>query len=52
MTDQTVYTSDQHPCEAPSCDVPVYYDDEPFCYKHSPDGGSFVPGYSYKATHQ
>lgn len=40
-----------HPCEHPGCPRIVEYDDEPYCFTHSPDSGSFVPGYSYKETH-
>lgn len=40
-----------HPCEHPGCKNDVLYDDEPFCYDHSPDFGSNVPGYSYKEKH-
>lgn len=36
-----------HPCESPGCKTPVIYDDEPFCFEHSPDSGSHVSGYSY-----
>lgn len=44
--------SDQHhPCENKDCPNVVPYDDEPLCFTHSPDSGSTVPGYSYKATH-
>lgn len=37
-----------HLCESPDCELTVLYDDEPNCFKHSPDSGSFIPGYSYK----
>lgn len=37
-----------HPCVAPGCEYFVPYDDEPYCYKHSPDEGSSLQGYSYK----
>lgn len=43
---------DNHPCETPNCDYIVGYDDEPFCFTHSPDSGSSLPGYSYKAMHE
>jgi len=43
--------SDSHPCEYPGCENTVAYDDEPYCFTHSPDSGSYVPGYSYKAKH-
>lgn len=42
---------DRHPWEYPMCTNTVQFDDEPWCYTHSPDSGSNVPGYSYKATH-
>lgn len=35
-----------HECEYPSCHIVVQFDDEPWCYTHSPDSGSNVPGYS------
>lgn len=38
----------EHPCETPGCELTVMYDDEPHCFKHSPDSGSYVQGYSYK----
>lgn len=36
----------RHLCEEPGCDNWIQYDDEPKCYKHSPDEGSSVRGYS------
>jgi hypothetical protein len=44
--------SEPHPCEAPDCKMLAEYDDEPFCFTHSPDSGSYVPGYSYKTKHR
>jgi len=41
---------DRHPCIFPGCQMEVEYDDEPWCFTHSPDSGSAVPGYSYRAT--
>lgn len=41
-----------HPCTYPGCEHVVEFDDEPFCFTHSPDSGSSVPGYSYAAEHQ
>lgn len=38
-----------HPCTEPGCPHTVQFDDEPKCFKHSPDEGSSVPGYSWKA---
>lgn len=35
-----------HECEQPTCTNIVNYDDEPRCFKHSPDSGCHVPGYS------
>lgn len=46
-----MYEDENHPCEEEGCDNNVQFDDEPKCYTHSPDSGSDVPGYSYKATH-
>lgn len=41
------FEDQSHPCQSPGCPNTVTYDDEPFCFKHSPDSGSSVPGYSY-----
>jgi hypothetical protein len=41
-----------HPCEEPGCDRMVPYDDEPYCFAHSPDEGSYRPGYSWREKHQ
>lgn len=38
-----------HPCEMPKCREYVAFDDEPYCFEHSPDSGSYFPGYSYEA---
>lgn len=38
-----------HKCEEPGCEKIVIYDDEPWCFTHSPDSGSSVRGYSAKA---
>lgn len=35
-----------HKCEQPGCDITVEFDDEPYCFTHSPDEGSSVAGYS------
>ena len=35
-----------HKCEHNGCDSIVSYDDEPWCFTHSPDSGSSIPGYS------
>lgn len=36
----------RHKCANPDCEIIVEYDDEPCCFKHSPDSGSVLPGYS------
>jgi hypothetical protein len=41
---------DAHPCIEPGCEHTVLFDDEPHCYTHSPDSGSSVRGYSYRAA--
>lgn len=38
-----------HECEKEGCGKMVSYDDEPFCFTHSPDEGSSVLGYSARA---
>lgn len=44
--------AERHPCAWPAgCEHTVEFDDEPFCFTHSPDEGSAVPGYSYKREH-
>lgn len=35
-----------HVCETYGCERTVQYDDEPYCFTHSPDEGSSVRGYS------
>lgn len=35
-----------HPCEQDGCDARPIYDDEPYCFVHSPDEGSSFKGYS------
>lgn len=35
-----------HKCKHNDCDSRVSYDDEPFCFTHSPDEGSSFRGYS------
>jgi len=35
-----------HQCEYLGCGRIVQYDDEPWCFTHSPDSGSSVRGYS------
>jgi hypothetical protein len=43
-----------HECIEEGCSQVVQYDDEPWCFTHSPDDGSSVPGYSARqeATRQ
>ena len=41
-----------HTCGYAGCDRTVQYDDEPWCFTHSPDSGSSVKHYSaYKEAH-
>lgn len=42
-----------HKCVTEGCDRTVQYDDEPWCFTHSPDSGSSLRGYSAhrEATH-
>lgn len=50
LDEQISKNSDEsHPCISPSCTNTVPFDDEPFCFIHSPDEGSHVRDYSYKA---
>lgn len=35
-----------HKCEDTTCSTIVIYDDEPWCFTHSPDSGSSLKGYS------
>lgn len=35
----------RHQCEYAGCDRMISFHDEPFCFTHSPDEGSSVPGY-------
>lgn len=35
-----------HTCKAHGCARSVEFDDEPYCFTHSPDEGSSVYGYS------
>lgn len=37
-----------HKCVILTCDEIVQFDDEPWCFKHSPDSGSYLLGYSAK----
>lgn len=36
-----------HPCDQWGCEHTVLFDDEPYCYTHSPDSGSSARGYSW-----
>jgi hypothetical protein len=49
MLDLGIYP---HECEEPGCTSVVQFDDEPRCFTHSPDSGSFVPGYSARAKEE
>ena len=35
----------RHQCEYNGCDRMIAFHDEPYCFTHSPDSGSSVPGY-------
>ncbi len=35
-----------HECIKPGCALRVEFDDEPWCFAHSPDEGSSIEGYS------
>lgn len=50
MEEQTWTQS--HPCLSGGCPNTVAYDDEPYCFTHSPDSGSYAKGYSYRAAQQ
>lgn len=39
----------KHQCLRNQCQVIVEYDDEPYCFVHSPNEGSSVPGFSARA---
>lgn len=42
----------KHECAHNGCNITVLYDDEPYCFTHSPDSGSSFRGYSaYKIQH-
>ncbi len=38
-----------HKCKRTGCETMVEFDDEPYCFGHSPDSGSSVAGYSARA---
>jgi hypothetical protein len=44
ITDDGIFV---HECITPGCDRRVEFDDEPWCFTHSPDEGSSVEGYSF-----
>lgn len=46
------YETQRHPCVWGDCSNTVAFDDEPYCFTHSPDSGSSVKGYSYRARQQ
>lgn len=39
-----------HQCINPDCTTIVQFDDEPWCFTHSPDEGSSLAGWSAKAV--
>lgn len=39
-----------HKCVTPGCDRQVEFDDEPWCFTHSPDEGSSLQGYSARVA--
>ena len=41
-----------HKCVTPECKYVVQYDDEPWCFNHSPDVGSSKRGYSAVLVHR
>lgn len=49
MVDLTQSGLFPHTCEAGGCRTVVQYDDEPYCFTHSPDEGSSVRGYSARS---
>ena len=53
MTLADIFDQTPHPCEHPGCPHTVPYDDEPYCFDHTPDDSSgYQPGYSYKRNHR
>lgn len=40
----------KHNCTHPGCPTVVLYNDEPWCFTHSPDEGSSLKGYSAYQT--
>lgn len=36
----------RHKCAHNNCEITVLYDDEPYCFTHSPDSGSSFRNYS------
>lgn len=43
---------EMHPCEMGECQGTAPFDDEPYCLEHSPDGSSYMIGYSYRRMHK
>ena len=41
-----------HDCIQQGCTNIVVFDDEPYCFTHSPDSGSTLRGYSARRAHQ
>jgi hypothetical protein len=41
----------RHTCKSSGCTRVVTYDDEPYCFEHSPDEGSSRPGFSARREH-
>jgi hypothetical protein len=44
--DETIFP---HECAHEGCKTIVQFDDEPWCFVHSPDSGSSVMGFSARA---
>lgn len=41
-----------HECVTPGCTTMVIFDDEPWCFTHSPDEGSSLLGYSARRAYE
>lgn len=48
VVDLSAYTERWHPCVESDCAKLVPFDDEPWCFTHSPDSGSSVRDYSWQ----
>lgn len=46
--DRPSYDDGSHRCEYKSCSGLAEFDDEPYCFDHSPASGSFLMNYSYR----